>query len=167
MKLSILLTPLLSLTFPASSVATNENRKKGGKGSIGGNGCVFGQITEFSPFFAPGTDMNRFGRSTVCSGIPETCDESSPDYIGFYQGYCVNSAGPEDAPSELCKVTMLIEGDYLDFEYLYPTYENPSGWLALISGASGCYAGFQGSLVPVNENHTDSARRYVFDLSYL
>lgn len=85
--------------------------------------------------------MVTFGRDKLRKG-------SNEKVVGFVQGYCIMSPGPEDKQGETCTALLEIESETIHVQYYYPKYKKPDGFDALITAATGCYKKYANKVIP-------------------
>jgi hypothetical protein len=107
-------------------------------------GCMLKELHQDIDGTSDRTRLVTFGRSKV--------RKSSGKTVGFEQGYCVMSHGPEDKQSELCTAVIELDGESVHLSYYYPLYKNggdgPSEFEAVITAATGSCSAQANKRVP-------------------
>ena len=113
--------------------------------------CIEKELTDDNTYFddGGGSRMVTFGRDKLRKG-------SNEKVVGFVQGYCIKSPGPEDKQGEICSAVLEIKSETIHVQYFYPTYKNggdgPDKFDAIITVATGCYKGYVNKVIPAKWN---------------
>lgn len=85
-----------------------------------GSECIEKDLTEDIKYsdFSDDIRLGTWGRNKLRKG-------SNGKVVGFSQGYCVVSPGPEDKQGEICVAVLAIKSENIHLQYYYPKYKDP------------------------------------------
>lgn len=106
-----------------------------------GRDCLFKEIMDKIAYYNPGdgSHLTTFSRSKL---------QKSGKKVGYTQGCCIMSPGPEDKKSELSTVVLEIKDESIHVQYYYPTYDMPDKFDAVITAATRCYKSHVNKKIP-------------------